>query len=111
MTKSMHVALTDLKLDQLLVVHPGKQCYPLAEKAEAVSIGAARETGKLVIERNREIKGEAKAPLRALPEDVRRQIGFRLHRLQQDLSMGSVSPRTRMQPQVSSIRSKGEWKT
>ena len=23
----------------------------------------------------------------------------------------SVSPRTRMQPQVSSIRSKGEWKT
>ncbi len=40
MTKSMHVALADLKLDQLLVVHPGKQCYPLAEKAEAVSIGA-----------------------------------------------------------------------
>ena len=33
-----------------------------------------------------EIKGEAKAALRALPEDVRRQIGFRLHRLQQDLS-------------------------
>lgn len=43
MTKSMHVALADLKLDQLLVVHPGKQCYPLTEKAEAVSIGALRE--------------------------------------------------------------------
>jgi len=33
-----------------------------------------------------EIKGEAKAALRALPEDVRRQIGFCPHRLQQDLS-------------------------
>ena len=33
-----------------------------------------------------EIKDEAKAALRALPEDVRHQIGFRLHRLQQDLS-------------------------
>jgi len=33
-----------------------------------------------------EIKEEAKAVLRALPEDIRRQIGFRLHRLQQDFS-------------------------
>jgi hypothetical protein len=30
-------------LDQLLVVHPGKQSYPLAETAEAVSITALRE--------------------------------------------------------------------
>jgi len=28
-----------------------------------------------------EIKDEAKAALRALPEDLRRQIGFRLHGL------------------------------
>ena len=33
-----------------------------------------------------EIKDEAKAALKALPEDVRRQIGFRLHQLQQDFS-------------------------
>ncbi len=43
MTKSMHIALADLRLDQLLVVHPGRQCYPLGEKVEAVSIGALRE--------------------------------------------------------------------
>jgi mRNA interferase RelE/StbE len=33
-----------------------------------------------------EIKDEARARLRALPEDMRRQIGFRLHLLQQDFS-------------------------
>jgi mRNA interferase RelE/StbE len=33
-----------------------------------------------------ELKDEAKAALRALPEDLRREIGFRLHRLQQDFS-------------------------
>lgn len=43
MTKSMHVALADLKLDRLLVVHPGAQCYPLDDKAEAVAIGTLRE--------------------------------------------------------------------
>ena len=43
LTKSMHVALSDLKLERLLVVHPGAQSYPLGEKAEAVSIAALRE--------------------------------------------------------------------
>ncbi|MBM3836608.1 MAG: hypothetical protein FJ398_01390 [Verrucomicrobia bacterium] len=33
-----------------------------------------------------EIKDEAKTRLRALPEDIRREIGYRLHRLQQDSS-------------------------
>lgn len=33
-----------------------------------------------------EIKDEAKAALRALPEGVRKQIGYRLHHLQQDFS-------------------------
>ena len=33
-----------------------------------------------------EIKDEAKARLKALPEDLRREIGYRLHLLQQDLS-------------------------
>ena len=43
MTKSMHVATADLKLDRLLVVHPGKDSYPLDTKAEAVSIFALRD--------------------------------------------------------------------
>jgi uncharacterized protein len=43
MTASMHVALADLKLDCLWVVHPGKKSYPLAPKAEAVSMGEVRE--------------------------------------------------------------------
>jgi len=33
-----------------------------------------------------EIKDEAKARLKALPEDLRREIGYRLHLLQRDLS-------------------------
>lgn len=33
-----------------------------------------------------EIKDEALASLRALPDDIRRQIGYRLHLLQQDFS-------------------------
>jgi predicted AAA+ superfamily ATPase len=38
LSSSMHTAIADLKLDRLLVVYPGKESYPLAEKAEAVSI-------------------------------------------------------------------------
>jgi mRNA-degrading endonuclease RelE of RelBE toxin-antitoxin system len=33
-----------------------------------------------------EIKDEARAALRALPDDIRRQIGYRLHLLQQDFT-------------------------
>ena len=33
-----------------------------------------------------EIKDEARAALRALPDDIRRQIGFRLHLLQRNFS-------------------------
>jgi mRNA interferase RelE/StbE len=33
-----------------------------------------------------EIKAEAKAALSALPEEARREIGYRLHRLQQEFS-------------------------
>jgi uncharacterized protein len=37
-TKSMHVAMADLKLDRLLVVVPGKESYDLGPKVEVVSI-------------------------------------------------------------------------
>ena len=38
MTKSMHTALHDLKLDRLFVVHPGKDSYAMNEQTEAVAI-------------------------------------------------------------------------
>ena len=38
MTPSMRIALADLKLDELWVVHPGTRRYPLAERANAVPL-------------------------------------------------------------------------
>lgn len=38
MTKSMHTALNDLKLERLFVVHPGKDSYVMNEQTEAVGI-------------------------------------------------------------------------
>jgi predicted AAA+ superfamily ATPase len=38
MTKSMHVALADLGLERLFVVHPGPHAYPLHDRAEAVPL-------------------------------------------------------------------------
>lgn len=38
LTKSMHIARQDLKLERLLVVTPGRQSYPLADWAEVVGI-------------------------------------------------------------------------
>jgi predicted AAA+ superfamily ATPase len=38
MTKSMHVALSDLKLDRLFIVYPGSKPFNLASKVEALPI-------------------------------------------------------------------------
>lgn len=38
MTKSMHMALRDLKLERLFVVHPGKDGYEMSDTSEAVPI-------------------------------------------------------------------------
>ena len=38
LTKSIHLAMQDLKLDQLFVVYPGNQSLKLADKTEMVSI-------------------------------------------------------------------------
>jgi hypothetical protein len=38
MTKSMHTALHDLKLEQLFVIHPGKDSYEMNDQSEAVAI-------------------------------------------------------------------------
>lgn len=41
MTKSMHVAMHDLKLDHLVVVYPGSSRYPLHEKVTAMPLAQA----------------------------------------------------------------------
>jgi hypothetical protein len=38
MTRSIHVALEDLRLDRLHVVYPGKEKYPLHAKVEALPL-------------------------------------------------------------------------
>lgn len=42
MTKSMHTALRDLKLERLFVVHPGRESYVMNEQTEAVAIDNLR---------------------------------------------------------------------
>jgi hypothetical protein len=46
-TKSMRIAMQDLKLERLWVVYPGQTGYPMDEKIECVSLsqlGQIRET-------------------------------------------------------------------
>ena len=38
-TRSMHIAMDNLKLDRLFVVHPGKDSYEIAPKIEVTSLG------------------------------------------------------------------------
>ena len=48
MTKSLAAALADLRLDRLLVVHPGMARFPLAKKIEALPLAeCVREVAKL----------------------------------------------------------------
>lgn len=42
LTKSMHTALADLKLERLWVVYPGKESFPLEKRVELVSLAALR---------------------------------------------------------------------
>lgn len=39
MTKSLHIALTDLKLDRAWIVYPGRESYVVHEQVEVVSVG------------------------------------------------------------------------
>ena len=43
LTPSMRIALADLKLEQLIVLYPGKTRYALAERVEAVPLGVLAE--------------------------------------------------------------------
>lgn len=42
-TRSMHVALQDLRLEHLWVVYPGSETYPLHEKVTAIPLEEARD--------------------------------------------------------------------
>lgn len=44
MTKSLHIAIEDLKLERAWIVHPGTRRYPVREKVEALPL---REVGAL----------------------------------------------------------------
>ena len=46
-TKSMHIALEDLKLDHLYTVHPGKHSFPLTDKITATPLEPLLEILKL----------------------------------------------------------------
>ena len=45
LTRSMHVALEDLALDRLFVVHPGAERFPLHKRIEALGLVAAASEG------------------------------------------------------------------
>ena len=45
LTKSMHIALDDLRLERLFVAYPGAEAYPLHERVETLPI--AKMTKKL----------------------------------------------------------------
>jgi len=49
LTPSMRIAMEDLGLDRLVVLHPGEHRYPLAEGVEAVPLGLLAEEGGEVI--------------------------------------------------------------
>ena len=44
-TKSMHIAIEDLRLDRLFVVHPGERSYPLRDRIEALALGDLDRAG------------------------------------------------------------------
>jgi hypothetical protein len=43
MTKSMHIALVDLKLERIFTIYPGKEAYPMHERVEALPLAQLHE--------------------------------------------------------------------
>ncbi|MGB8295858.1 MAG: hypothetical protein WCG85_10565 [Polyangia bacterium] len=43
MTKSLHMAMQDLKLDQAFIVYPGTKSYRVARNAEVVPLPILRQ--------------------------------------------------------------------
>ena len=40
MTKSLHIALADLKLERAWIIYPGTETYRIHERVEVVPLGA-----------------------------------------------------------------------
>jgi predicted AAA+ superfamily ATPase len=47
MTKSMHIALSDLRLNKLYVVYPGRERYRLHDKVEAIPLAECENLQKI----------------------------------------------------------------
>jgi len=45
-TKSMRIALADLRLDRLFVVHPGERSHPLHDRIEALALADLDRAGR-----------------------------------------------------------------
>jgi hypothetical protein len=45
LTPSMHIAMSDLKLDRIAVIYPGLKRYPLTDKIEAVPLQELSRSG------------------------------------------------------------------
>jgi hypothetical protein len=54
MTKSLHVALADLKLDRAWIVYPGRERYAVHEKVEVLSLAEIPGRLGLLVGRQRE---------------------------------------------------------
>ena len=48
MTKSLHIALEDLKLERAWIVHPGTRRYPVHEKVEALPLREVAALGEML---------------------------------------------------------------
>lgn len=48
MTRSIHAALADLKLDRVFVVHPGERSYPLHERVDCVGLAELPRVRRVV---------------------------------------------------------------
>ncbi|MCI5151379.1 MAG: hypothetical protein D3916_18700, partial [Candidatus Electrothrix sp. MAN1_4] len=48
-TKSMHVALEDLRLDHLWIVYPGKESYPVHERITVAALAAVEQEFRRVM--------------------------------------------------------------
>ena len=64
MTKSMHIALEDLKLERIFTVYPGKEAYPMHERVEALPLAQLHERmekigGGVAVKPKRAIKPKA----------------------------------------------------
>jgi predicted AAA+ superfamily ATPase len=77
-TKSMHVAMADLKLDRLLVVVPGNESYDLGPRIEVASIlRLVERLGRLLASGEPQLKGHTPNAEGATESDSPRERGMR----------------------------------